>query len=70
MDDLVERMLQKYQLIRKIDADRIEASREKITGYIEKLNGARQFDAQQLTMYGLAYLKELHEGTGSRFTGC
>ena len=70
MDDLVERILLTYQLFRNIDADRIEASREKITGYIEKLNGARQFDAHQLTMYGLAYLKELHEGTDSRFTGC
>lgn len=70
MDDVVDRILQNYQLMRKIDADRLETSREKIALYIEKLKGARQFDAHQLTMYGLAYLKELHEGTDPRFSGC
>jgi hypothetical protein len=29
-----------------------------------------QRDAKQLTVYGLAYLKELHEGRDPRFTGC
>ena len=70
MDDLVDRILLNYQLMRKTDADRIEASREKIAAYIAKLNIARQFDAHQLTMYGLAYLKELHEGRDTRFSGC
>ena len=69
-DDVVERILLNYQLMRKIDSDRVEASREKIAAYIEKLNIARQFDAHQLTMYGLAYLKELHEGRDKRFSGC
>jgi hypothetical protein len=70
MNDVVDRILLSYQLMRKIDASRVEASRPKITGYIETLNAARQFDAHQLTMYGLAYLKELHEGRDSRFSGC
>jgi hypothetical protein len=61
MDDVVERILLNYQLMRKIDADRVEASREKIAAYIQTLNIGRQFDAHQLTMYGLAYLKELHK---------
>jgi hypothetical protein len=45
-------------------------SRRKITGYIESLAAAGQRDAKQLTVYGLAYLKELHEGRDPRFTGC
>jgi hypothetical protein len=69
-DDVVERILLNYQLMRKIDAHGVEASREKIAAYIEKLNIHRQFDAHQLTMYGLAYMKELHEGRDTRFTGC
>jgi hypothetical protein len=31
---------------------------------------AGQNDAQRLAVYGLAYLKELHEGRDPRFTGC
>ena len=70
MDDVVDRILLNYQLMRKMDADRVEGSRDKIAAYIAKLNVARQFDAHQLTMYGLAYLKELHEGRDTRFSGC
>jgi hypothetical protein len=69
MNEVVERILRTYELMGRIDADRIEASREKISGYIEKLNGAG-FNNYQLTMYGLAYLKELHEGLDARFSGC
>ena len=69
-DDVVERILLNYQLMRKINSDQVEASREKIAAYIKTLNIARQFDAHQLTMYGLAYLKELHEGRDKRFSGC
>ncbi len=70
MNDLVDRILLNYDLMRKIDADRLETSRERIAAYIEKLNISDQFDAHQLTMYGLAYLKELHEGRDTRFSGC
>ena len=33
-------------------------------------DSAGRFDAQQLAKYGLAYLKELHEESDPRFTGC
>jgi hypothetical protein len=56
--------------MRKIDPPEVEKSREKIVAYLETLNSAGQFDAQQLMMYGLAYLKELHEESDARFTGC
>jgi hypothetical protein len=39
--------------------------RDKKLPYILKL-----FVAEQLTIYGLAYLTELHEGRDPRFTGC
>ena len=61
MNDLVDRILNTYQLMRPLDADRVSDSRQKITRYIESL---------QLAEYGLAYLKELHEGPDPRFTGC
>jgi len=56
--------------MRPLDADRVSDSRQKITRYIESLASAGQSDAQQLAEYGLAYLKELHEGPDPRFTGC
>jgi hypothetical protein len=56
--------------MRKIDSLEVEKSREKIVAYLETINSAGRFDVQQLAMYGLAYLKELHEGSDPRFTGC
>ena len=70
MEDVVDRILYTYQLIRPLDPDQISASRLKITRYIESLASAGQTDAQRLSMYGLAYLKELHDGRDLRFTGC
>jgi hypothetical protein len=70
MNDLVDRILNTYQLMRPLDPDRVSDSRRKITRYIESLASAGQSDAQQLAVYGLAYLKELDEGRDPRFTGC
>jgi len=70
MNDLVDRILSTYQLMRPLDPDRVSVSRQRITRYIESLASAGQSDAQQLAVYGLAYLKELHEERDPRFTGC
>jgi hypothetical protein len=70
MDGVVDRIMNTYQLMRPLDPDRVSDSRRKITRYIESLTSAGQNDAKQLTVYGLAYLKELHEGRDPRFTGC
>src|SRR6266478_1381710 len=47
MSDLVDRILNTYQLMRPLDADRVSDSRQKITRYIESLASAGQSDAQQ-----------------------
>ena len=70
MNDLVDRILSIYQLMRPLDPDHVSNSRQRITRYIESLASAGQSDAQQLAVYGLAYLKELHEERDPRFTGC
>ena len=70
MNDLVNRILSTYQLMRPLDPDRVSDSRQRITRYIESLASAGQSDPQQLAVYGLAYLKELHEERDPRFTGC
>jgi hypothetical protein len=70
MNDIVERVLRTYDLMGKLDAARLGESREKISAYIETLASAGQNDAQKLAVYGLAYLKQLHEGPDPRYSGC
>jgi hypothetical protein len=70
MNDVIERILKTYEARLPLDTERVADSRQKITRYIETLASAGQRDAEQLTIYGLAYLKELQEGQDPRFTGC
>lgn len=70
MNEVVDQILTSYALIRPMDAAQIGESRKRISRYIETLSAAGRKDTCQLTLYGLAYLKELHEGTDPRFTGC
>jgi hypothetical protein len=70
MNDVVERILNTYQSMCPLDAERAADSRQRISRYIESLASAGQRDDEQLTIYGLAYLTELHEGPDPRFTGC
>jgi hypothetical protein len=69
MNDIVETILETYGMIAKLDDLSLVESRRKITSYIETLASAGQNDAQKLAMYGLAYLKQLHEGTDPRYSG-
>jgi hypothetical protein len=70
MNDVVELILKTYQSMCPLDTERAADSRQKISRYIETLASAGQRDAEQLTIYGLAHLTELHEGQDPRFTGC
>jgi hypothetical protein len=70
MNEVVERILNAYQTMSPLDAERAADSRKKISRYIESLASAGQRDKEELTVYGLAYLTELHEGHDPRFTGC
>jgi hypothetical protein len=70
MHEVVDRVLNTYRLDRELDPARVAQSREKIIRYIDKLASAGQNDANQLAVYALAYLKELHEGPDLGFTGC
>jgi hypothetical protein len=67
MKDLVESILNTYQSMCPLDAERAAVSSAR---YIEILASAGQRDTEQLTIYGLAYLTELHEEQDPRFTGC
>jgi len=70
MNDVVEDILNTYQSMRPLHAERAADSRQRISRYIENLAFAGQRDDEQLTICGLAYLTELLEGPDPRFTGC
>jgi hypothetical protein len=70
MNDVVECILNAYQSMCPLDAEQAADSRQKVSRYIEILASAGQRDAEQLAIYGLAYLTELQEGQDPRFTGC
>jgi glycerol-3-phosphate dehydrogenase len=70
MNDVVEGIINTYQSVRPLDAERVADSRRKISRYLESLASAGQRDDEQLTIYGMAYLTELLEGADPRFTGC
>ena len=73
MNDLVDRILSIYQLMRPLDPDRVSDSRQRITRYIESLAPAGQSDPQQLAVYGLALFERAARGARPsvyRLLGC
>ena len=70
MDDVVDRVMNTFGLMRNLDGLAIADSRERLSSYMAKLNSAGRTDHVELAMYGLAYLRELQDGPAPRFTGC
>jgi hypothetical protein len=70
MDDIVDRVMNCYGIepVRNIQSrDEVKA---KLGNYLATLSSAGQRNADQLIEYGVAYLRGLHEGPDSRYTGC
>jgi len=70
VDDVIERVLTTYGFIRSLSPSDLAQARERIGAYLAILWTAGQTDAHQLAVFGLAYLKEMHEGRDPRFSGC
>ena len=71
MIEAVDRVLNSYVNLHGLDDRSRNEVRAKITTYLATLFSAGQKDADQLTEYGLAYLRQLLEGPDySRYTGC
>jgi hypothetical protein len=67
MDDVVERVMASYETYERLGGKDI---RIRVGQYLEKLAAAGHRDVEELTYYGLAYLRILHEGPDPRYTGC
>jgi hypothetical protein len=70
MDDAVERVMASYENLPALELLGREEIRVKIGQYLAKLSSAGHSDAEELTFFGLAYLRILHEGPDPRSTGC
>jgi hypothetical protein len=70
MDDAVDRVMASYEDLPALEHMGREKIRVKVGQYLEKLSSAGRFDPEELTFYGLAYLRSLHEGPDPRYTGC
>lgn len=68
--EIIDKALESYEVVRHMDPDRVALSRARVAQYLDKLTSAGHADLHQLTEYACAYVKELHEGTDPRFTGC
>lgn len=62
MDDVIDRVMSTFAMMRNVDGASLEESRTKLRSYIDTLTSAGQNDSQRLAVYGLAYLRELHDG--------
>jgi hypothetical protein len=65
--EIVDSILRAYG--NQLDSDFIEASRQKVSRYIETLASTGERDPEQLTTYGVAYLNELRN-PDPRYSGC
>ena len=70
MDDAVDRVMASFDSLPALERLGREEIRVKVGQYLEKLSSAGHRDADELTYYGLAYLRILHEGPDPRYTGC
>ena len=67
MDHVVERVMTFYE---NSESQGREDIRVKVGQYLEKLASAGHRDVEELTYYGLAYLRILHEGPDPRYSNC
>ena len=70
MDDVVERVIHTFGMMRNLSEQALADARESVVSYIDMLSSAGETDPQRLTVCGLAYLREQHDGSVPGFTGC
>jgi hypothetical protein len=70
VEQVIDRIISTFGMMRSLNEETLTQSREVLTSYIEKLSSAGETDAQRLAVFGLAYLRELHDGRSEKFTGC
>jgi hypothetical protein len=70
MEEAIDRIMNSSEIEPILRGQNREEIKAKIGNYVAMLSSAGRWDANQLTEYGLAYLRGLHHGPDSRYTGC
>ncbi|MBY0381521.1 MAG: hypothetical protein K2W78_06365 [Xanthobacteraceae bacterium] len=70
MDTVIDRVLSTFAMMRNVRTGELEEARTKLEIYIDTLASAGQHDEQRLAVYGLAYMRELHDGPTEGASGC
>jgi hypothetical protein len=70
VEEVINRVMDTFGMMRSLNYEGFEESRASLTNYIEMLSSAGETDAHRLAVFGLAYLRELHDGPEPGFTGC
>lgn len=70
MDELIDRVMSIFVLMRDMSDEEHARARERLGVYMETLHAAGRTDPSELSVYGLAYLREFQDGPAPQFTGC
>ena len=70
MDEVVDRVIHTFGMMRNLDEASLREARESVDNYITTLSSAGETDPQRLAVFGLAYLRNRDHGSRLEYTGC
>ena len=70
MDEVVDRIIHTFGMMRSLDEEGLREARESVDNYIGTLSSAGETDPKRLAVYGLAYLRNREDGPPPGVTGC
>lgn len=70
MDEVVDRIIQTFGMMRNLDEAGLREARESVDTYIATLSSAGETDPKRLAVYGLAYLRNRDDGPPPGVSGC
>ena len=70
LKEVIDRVIHTFGMMRDLSEDAVHEARESLQVYIDTLSSAGETDPQRLTVCGLAYLRNRHDGISPKFTGC
>lgn len=70
LNEVIDRVIHTFGMMRNLSEDALQDARDSVRDYIETLSSAGETDPQRLAVFGLAFLRDRHEGVSPKFTGC
>ena len=70
MDEVIDRIIHTFGMMRNLDEAGLREARESVDNYIGTLFSAGETDPKRLAVYGLAYLRNREDGPPEGVSGC